>query len=86
MTHHRSREVTRVQLRRRGLTGGVVCAQLVARLGTTRKSCSVLWFTPFSVFNPSKTIEQSGDTDEEKAEDLIEAREPKDAAGAPKAK
>ena len=27
--------------------------------------------------NPEKTIERSGDTDEEKAEDLMEAREPK---------
>ncbi len=27
--------------------------------------------------NPEKAIEQSGDTDEEKAEDLMEAREPK---------
>lgn len=27
--------------------------------------------------NPQKTIEQSGDTDEEKAEDVIDARKPK---------
>lgn len=31
--------------------------------------------------NPEKTIEQGGDTDEDKAEDLMEAREPKAAPG-----
>ncbi|MBO1018597.1 photosystem reaction center subunit H [Methylobacterium sp. SD274] len=31
--------------------------------------------------NPEKAIEQSGDTDEEKAEDLMEARQPKAPAG-----
>ena len=36
--------------------------------------------------NPSKTIEQGGDTDEDKAESLSEAREPKDATGTTKAK
>ena len=36
--------------------------------------------------NPAKTIEQGGDTDEDKAESLSEAREPKDAAGSTKAK
>lgn len=43
LEHHKSREVTGVQLRRKGLTGGVVCAQLVARWGTTCESCQVLW-------------------------------------------
>jgi hypothetical protein len=36
--------------------------------------------------NPGKTIEQGGDTDEDKAEGLVEARQPKDASGAAKAK
>ncbi|NEU12295.1 photosystem reaction center subunit H [Methylobacterium sp. BTF04] len=31
--------------------------------------------------NPEKTIERGGDTDEDKAEDLLEAREPKAAPG-----
>jgi len=35
--------------------------------------------------NPAKTIEQGGDTDEDKADSLSEAREPK-SAGSPKAK
>ncbi|SDA23132.1 hypothetical protein SAMN02799622_03050 [Methylobacterium sp. UNC378MF] len=74
-------------------------AQLVRDLRTLRDAAIVLESYKFPgecevllgivrslLANPSKTIEQSGDTDEEKAEDLIEAREPKDAAGAPKAK
>lgn len=31
--------------------------------------------------NPSQTIEQGGDTDEDKAESLVEARKPKSSAG-----
>ena len=38
------------------------------------------------VADPDKTIEQGGDTDEDKAESLVEARKPKDAAGGTKAK
>ncbi|MCJ2036686.1 photosystem reaction center subunit H [Methylobacterium sp. J-068] len=36
--------------------------------------------------NPEKTIERGGDTDEEKAEDLMEAREPKTPPAAETAK
>jgi hypothetical protein len=36
--------------------------------------------------DPSRTIEQGGDTDEDKAESLIEARQPKDTTGSPKTK
>ncbi|MEE7449290.1 photosystem reaction center subunit H [Methylobacterium radiotolerans] len=74
-------------------------AQLVRDLRTLRDAAIVLETYKFPgecevllgivrslLANPGKTIEQSGDTDEEKAEDLIEAREPKDASGAPKAK
>ncbi|WP_457105069.1 photosystem reaction center subunit H [Methylobacterium sp. P5_C11] len=74
-------------------------AQMVRDLRTLRDAAIVLETYKFPgecevllgivrslLANPSKTIEQGGDTDEEKAEDLIEAREPKDAAGSPKAK
>ncbi len=74
-------------------------AQLVRDLRTLRDAAIVLDTYKFPgeceillgiakslLSNPSKTIEQGGDTDEDKAESLSEAREPKDAAGSPKAK
>ena len=73
-------------------------AQLVRDLRTLRDAaivletykfpgeCEVLLGVAKSLLaDPAKTIEQGGDTDEDKAESLSEAREPKDA-GAPKAK
>lgn len=74
-------------------------AQLVRDLRTLRDAAIVLETYKFPgecenllgiakslLANPSQTIEQGGDTDEEKAEGLIEAREPKGTTGAPKAK
>jgi hypothetical protein len=74
-------------------------AQMVRDLRTLRDAAIVLETYKFPgecevllgiakslLANPSKTIEQGGDTDEDKAESLSEAREPKDTAGAPKAK
>ena len=74
-------------------------AQLVRDLRTLRDAAIVLESYKFPgecevllgivrslLANPSKTIEQSGDTDEEKAEDLNEARQPKAAGGTPTAK
>ena len=74
-------------------------AQLVRDLRTLRDAAIVLDTYQFPgecenllgiaksmLANPAKTIEQSGDTDEDKAESLSEAREPKDAAGTTKAK
>ena len=73
-------------------------AQLVRDLRTLRDAaivldtykfpgeCEVLLGVAKSLLaDPAKTIEQGGDTDEDKAESLSEAREPKDA-GAPKVK
>ncbi|MCJ2070294.1 photosystem reaction center subunit H [Methylobacterium sp. J-030] len=73
-------------------------AQLVRDLRTLRDAaivldtykfpgeCEVLLGVAKSLLaDPGKTIEQGGDTDEDKAESLIEAREPKEAAP-PKAK
>jgi hypothetical protein len=74
-------------------------AQLVRDLRTLRDAAIVLETYKFPgecenllgiakslLANPAKTIEQGGDTDEDKAESLSEAREPKDAAGSTKAK
>lgn len=73
-------------------------AQLVRDLRTLRDAaivldtykfpgeCEVLLGVAKSLLaDPAKTIEQGGDTDEDKAESLSEARQPKDT-GAPKAK
>jgi hypothetical protein len=74
-------------------------AQMVRDLRTLRDAAIVLETYKFPgecevllgivrslLANPSKTIEQGGDTDEDKAESLIEAREPKEPAAGPKAK
>ena len=74
-------------------------AQLVRDLRTLRDAaivldtykfpgeCEVLLGVAKSLLaNPGQTIEQGGDTDEDKAESLVEARKPKDAAGGTKAK
>ncbi|MBE7244256.1 MAG: photosystem reaction center subunit H [Actinomycetospora chiangmaiensis] len=65
-------------------------AQLVRDLRTLRDAAIVLETYKFPgecevllgiakslLANPAKTIEQGGDTDEDKAESLVEAREPK---------
>lgn len=70
-------------------------AQLVRDLRTLRDAaivldtykfpgeCEVLLGVAKSLLaDPAKTIEQGGDTDEDKAEGLSEAREPKDAGAA----
>lgn len=72
-------------------------AQLVRDLRTLRDAAIVLETYKFPgecevllgiakslLADPSKTIEQGGDTDEDKAESLIEARQPKDTTGGPK--
>ncbi|WP_342104450.1 photosystem reaction center subunit H [Methylobacterium sp. SI9] len=73
-------------------------AQLVRDLRTLRDAAIVLETYKFPgecevllgvakslIADPAKTIEQGGDTDEDKAESLSEAREPKESA-APKVK
>lgn len=70
-------------------------AQLVRDLRTLRDAAIVLETYKFPgecevllgiakslLANPAKTIEQGGDTDEDKAESLVEAREPKESGKA----
>ncbi|MGH1574611.1 photosystem reaction center subunit H [Methylobacterium sp. P31] len=74
-------------------------AQLVRDLRTLRDAAIVLETYKFPgecevllgiaksmLADPNKTIEQGGDTDEDRAESLSEARQPREPAGSPKAK